>query len=136
MRVESARAAANPPIASSVTVASAPPATITSASPRRIDFAASPRQCVDVVHAVTMARFGPFAPSMIDRLPAIMLMIVPGMKNGEILLGPFLFSSSCMVSIRCSPPMPEPKFTPTCSAFSGVICIPESRHACSPAAMP
>ena len=136
LRVESARAEAKPPIASSVTVASAPPATITSASPRRIDLPASPMQCVEVVHAVTIAMFGPLAPSRIERLPAIMLMIVPGMKNGEMRRGPFFLSSSCIASMSGKPPMPEPKLTPMRSAFSGVTASPESRHACTPAAMP
>ena len=47
-------------------------------------------QCVEVVQAVTIARFGPLAPISIDSSPAIMLMMVPGMKNGEMRRGPFL----------------------------------------------
>ena len=46
-----------------------PPAIMTSASPYRIDFAASPMQWVDVVQAVTMARFGPFAPELDRQQP-------------------------------------------------------------------
>ena len=41
-----------------------------------------------VVHAVTTARFGPVKPYLIETCPEIMLMIVPGTKNGEILRGP------------------------------------------------
>src|SRR6267142_1972752 len=55
-------------------------------------------QCVEVVHAVTMARLGPLAPTSIDSRPAIMLMMVPGMKNGEMRRGPFCLSSSCFTS--------------------------------------
>ena len=93
-------------------------------------------QCVEVVHAVTMARFGPLAPTSIDSRPAIMLMMLPGMKNGEMRRGPFCLSSSCIASISGIPPMPEPKLTPTRSPFSGVTCTPASRQACRPAAMP
>ncbi len=45
-------------------------------------------QCVLVVHAVTTARFGPVKPYLIETCPEIMLMIVPGTKNGEIFRGP------------------------------------------------
>ena len=45
-------------------------------------------QCVEVVHAVTTARFGPVMPYMIETWPEIMLMMVAGTKNGEILRGP------------------------------------------------
>ena len=38
----------------------------------------------DVVQAVTIARFGPVMPYMIDRWPEIMLMMLAGTKNGEI----------------------------------------------------
>ena len=93
-------------------------------------------QCVEVVQAVTIARFGPLVPSMIDRLPAIMLMMVPGMKNGEMRRGPFFSSSSCISSISGRPPMPEPKLMPKRSAVSGVTALPESFQACRPAAMP
>ena len=75
LRVDNARAAAKPPIASGVTHDSAPPATITSASPYSIMRAESPMQWVAVVHAVTMARFGPLKPNMIDKFPAIILII-------------------------------------------------------------
>jgi hypothetical protein len=93
-------------------------------------------QCVEVVQAVTIAKLGPLAPISIDSSPAIMLMMLPGMKNGEMRRGPFLLSSSCIASISGSPPMPEPKLMPTRSALSGVTCSAQSRQACSPAAMP
>jgi hypothetical protein len=71
-------------MATPVVAYSAPPATITSASPYWIMRMARPRLCVAVVHAVTQAMFGPFNPSMIDRLPDAMLMIELGTKNGEM----------------------------------------------------
>src|SRR5260370_805080 len=75
-----------------------------------------PMQGVGGGRAVTMARLGPLAPRSIDSSPAIMLMMVPGMKNGEMRRGPFLSSSSFIDSISGSPPMPEPKLMPTRSA--------------------
>ena len=39
--------------------------------------------CRPVVQAVTIERFGPYSPYMIDSCPEIMLMIEPGTKNGE-----------------------------------------------------
>jgi len=44
------------------------------------------------VHAVHVARFGPRAPNRIETWPAARLMIVAGMKNGEMRRGPFASS--------------------------------------------
>ena len=66
---------------------SPPPATITSASPYWMVRMPRPMACVDVVQAVTTPRFGPLRPYLIDRCPAIMLMIEAGTKNGEIFFG-------------------------------------------------
>src|SRR5690606_29440631 len=78
LRCESARAAQNPPSPRGVIACSAPPAYITSASPYWMSLAARPMQCVDVVQAVTTARFGPFSPYMIEMCPEIMLMMLLG----------------------------------------------------------
>jgi len=75
-------------MASGVTVDSAPPQTMASASPYWIMRMPMPMAWRPVVQAVTTAMFGPFRPNMMDRLPEIMLLIVPGMKNGDILRGP------------------------------------------------
>ncbi len=88
LRVDRAWAEAKPPTASADTVASAPPQTIASASPYSIIRADRPIACRPVVQAVTTAMLGPLRPNMIDRLPEIMLLMVPGMKKGEILRGP------------------------------------------------
>ena len=77
-----------------VIAASAPPATITSASPYSIIRLASPIECVPEVQAVTIDIFGPLRPNAIERLPATMLIMVPGTKNGEIFLGPPVLKSS------------------------------------------
>ena len=60
--VESALQAANPAIPSSQIAASAPPATITSASPCWISRDPSPIACAPVEHAVTTEWFGPLNP--------------------------------------------------------------------------
>src|SRR6267142_925822 len=136
LRVESARADEKPPTVSSVIAASAPTATIASQSPYSIRRPDSPMQCAEVVHAVTIARLGPFSPCMIERFPEIMLMMVLGMKNGEILRGPPFSTSLCVSSIIGSPPMPEPTLTPMRVALASVTSRPESFSACTPAAMP
>ena len=137
LRVDSARAAQKPPMPSGETVDSAPPATITSASPYSMMRTASPIECVPVVHAVTMEMFGPLKPYSIDRLPEIMLMIDPGTKNGDTLRTPAALNSSLVSSISGRPPMPEPMATPTRSGSAAPsLSRPASRTACMPAARP
>ena len=79
MRVDSAFACAKPPIAVGVVPISAPPDKTRSASPYWMQRAARPRACVDVVQAVTTPRFGHRKPKCIDRCPASILMMEPGM---------------------------------------------------------
>ena len=67
----------------SQTVASAPPATITSASPHMISREASPMACTPEAQAVTTAWFGPLKPYLIDRWPEARLISADGMKNGD-----------------------------------------------------
>ncbi len=59
LRVDSARIDANPPMHSGETVASVPPAIITSAPPRAIRWNASPMLCAPVEQADTWLMFGP-----------------------------------------------------------------------------
>ena len=136
LRVDSARMVSKPPIPSGQIVDSEPPAIITSASPYSISRPASPIECSPVVHAVTIARFGPLSPYWIDRLPAIMLMIDPGIRNGETRRGPRLSSSLWLSSIIGRPPMPEPITQPMRSRLASVISMPLSLIACTEAAMP
>ena len=49
---------------------------------------------------------------IIDTKPAIMLIIDPGTKNGEILRRPPCTYARCVSSIIGNPPMPEPMQTP------------------------
>ena len=67
---------------------SAPPTTITSASPCWIMRMPKPMLCVPVVQAVTTAMFGPRKPYLMERLPEIMLMTLDGTKNGDTRPGP------------------------------------------------
>ncbi len=106
--------------------ASAPPVIAASASPYWIMRYASPIACAPVVQAVIVARFGPFAPYLIETWPDVMFAMSPGMKNGENLSGPPSHTRRCWLSISGRPPMPEPMTTATRSAFSGVTLNPES----------
>ena len=86
--MESARIAAKPPTPIGVIAASEPPQIMTSASPREITRNASPTAWAPEEHAVQGAEFGPLAPNRIETCPAARLMMLDGMKNGEILRGP------------------------------------------------
>ncbi len=68
--------------------ASAPPATITSASSHMISRAASPMACAPLEQAVTTAWFGPLKPYLIETWPETRLIKRPGMKNGLTRRGP------------------------------------------------
>ena len=68
--------------------------------------------CVPVVHAVTIDKFGPLNPYLIDKLPEIILIIDAGTKKGEILLDPLLLNISLVFSIFGKPPIPDPIATP------------------------
>src|SRR5215510_1571927 len=88
LRVESARIAAKPPTPIGVTAASEPPQIMMSASPREITRNASPTACAPEEHAVHGAEFGPLAPKRIETCPAAKLIMLDGIKKGEILRGP------------------------------------------------
>ena len=92
--------------------ASAPPATITSASPHWIRRIESPIAWAPVAQAVTTAWFGPLKPYLIDTWPEARLISALGMKNGETLRGPLRCNSTAVSAIALRPPMPEPIRTP------------------------
>ena len=117
-------------------VDSEPPASIASASPRSMIRADSPIECRPVVQADTTAKFGPLKPYMIETLPEIMLMIAPGIRNGEMRRGPRLTASVWLSSIRGKPPMPDPTMHPIRSRLSSLTSIPLSATACTEAATP
>src|SRR5262249_12512134 len=138
LRSDSARAAQKPPKPSGVVAISAPPATITSASPYWMLRMARPTLWLAVVQAVTTEKFGPLRPYMIERLPEIMLMMLDGTKNGDTRLGELLFSrmAAWAFSMLVRPPMPEPTATPMRAALASVTWMPESLKAWTEAAMP
>ena len=103
-----------------VIAASDPPASITSAWPRRMISVASPIACALEAHAETWPMFGPLAPYFIAISPAAMSTIIIGIMNGETFRGSFACESTLSTSVP-TPPMPEPNATPIVGACSGVI---------------
>ncbi len=73
---------------------------------------------------------------MIETVPAIMLMMEPGTKNGETRRGPRFIISLWLSSIIGSPPMPEPMTQPMRSRLASVTSMPLSRSASAAAATP
>ena len=73
-----------PPRPSGVVAYSEPPASITSASPCSMVLADKPIQWVEVAHAVTTERLGPVIFCKILALPETMLIMLPGIKKGDI----------------------------------------------------
>ena len=90
MVVDSAVSAVKPAIPVGHTLASVPPATITSASPYWIARNASPIQWVPEAQAVTTFVHFPFSPSWIEIFPAAILEIISGTISGFTLFGPLV----------------------------------------------
>ena len=88
LRVESARRAANADMPTSLTAASAPPANIAVASPRRMMLKASPRALLPAAQAVQVALTGPLRPRRMELQAEAMLGIIMGMKKGLTRVGP------------------------------------------------
>ena len=99
---------------------SAPPATITSASPRAISRAASPMAWAPVAQAVTTEWFGPFSPWRIEIWPDARLISDIGMKKGLTRRGPCSFRTMAVSAMGPRPPMPEPTMTPVRSLSSSL----------------
>ena len=78
LRVDIAFIVQKPPTDVGVVPCSAPPATITSASPYWIMRIAMPIEWFDVAQAETAEKFGPFRPFRMLSCPGSMLMIVLG----------------------------------------------------------
>ena len=81
--------AAKPPTVAPYTEASQPPATMTSASPRRMISLASPRACPDEAQALVVEKLGPSAPKTMAATPEGMLAMAMGMKKGLSRARPF-----------------------------------------------
>ena len=119
----------NPAIPIGQTAASVPPATITSARPRRIISSASPIESVPVAQAETVEKLGPFAPIIIETCPEAMSPSIIGTRNGLTRFGPLLSMISCCSVIVMIPPTPLPIRTPTRAASSAAISMPASSSA-------
>src|SRR2546426_1280271 len=129
LRVDIAFIEQKPAMVSGTTMASAPPAIITSASPRGIGRRASPSAWLPVARAGTTAEVGPLAPKRIETSPDAMLTMSIGMKNGETRSGPFSMSILCASRSEEMPPMPEPMSTPKRVPSSLAGSRPESSTA-------
>src|SRR5439155_267006 len=71
-------------------------------------------QCVEVVHAVTMARFGPLAPTSIDSRPAIWLESRDASKRVMRVMPDFparALSQACWTVLPIGQTMPSPVTT-------------------------
>ncbi len=138
-RVDKALAAQKPAMDIGVTAASAPPAIITSASPRRINPRASPMELVPEAHAVTVHPLGPCTPNRIDTCPEAMLAIIMGIKKGLTPATPRLSKTLCCCSRVSMPPIPDPTHTPTrcrstiekSSAASRTACLAAAQAYCT-----
>src|SRR4029450_12537415 len=108
LRVDIAFMEQKPAIVSGMTMASDPPAIITSASPRWMILKESPIAWLPVAHAVTTEEFGPLAPKRIDTRPDAMFTMSIGMKKGETRSGPFSRRFRCDSRRVGMPPMPGP----------------------------
>ena len=95
-----------------VMLASAPPANMTSAWPRRMISVASPRAWLPEAQAVETQDSGPFSPSSIDTWAAAMLAITQGMKSGDTRSTPRSSARSVWEPKLSRPPMPLPTSAP------------------------
>src|SRR6056297_3143810 len=75
------------------TAASTPPVMATSHFPVSMSMAPVINEWRDEAHALTGAKFGPFNPYSMAITPAIILVIIIGIRKGLTYLGPFLYNS-------------------------------------------
>ena len=68
----------------------------------------SPMEWALLVQAVAVAELGPLAPVRMETYPAARLMMVAGMKKGEMRVGPFSRRILCSRSMTSNPPIPLP----------------------------
>src|SRR5262249_61655525 len=92
--VDSALQALKPAMPRRQIAASAPPATMTSASSSWMRRAASPNAWAPVAQAVTTEWLGPLEPYLIETWPEARLVSAGGMKNGLTRRGPRSFRMS------------------------------------------
>ena len=121
LRVESAFIDEKPPTTASWIAASVPPASMMSASPRRMVSHDSPIAWAPVAQADTVAKFGPSIPNAIATWPEPTFAMPIGMKNGEIRSGPRSAMSRTLSNSVATPPSPEPRMQPVRSASAPSI---------------
>jgi len=131
LRVERAVITFMPAIAIEVIAASAAPASITSAAPRRIISAASPMAFVPEAQAVARDMFGPRAPTRMAMLPAAPSEIIIGMRKGLTRSGPRWRRISYCSTRVVMPPMPEPIKIPTRLRLTSSMIKPDCARASS-----
>ena len=112
LRVESAFIDANAERVSGVIAASAPPATMTSQSPRWMICIAMPMAWPLDAQADATEVLGPRRLNWIETLPAAALTMSRGTTNGLTRRGPVWSSLVWPSSIVSTPPMPEPMIVP------------------------
>ena len=95
-----------------VSAASLPPVSITSASPYWMARSALPIELEALAQAVAAAMLTPLAPNIVETCPLAVFSKSFGMKKGETLSIPFVWSRSCWASNSLRPPIPEPIATP------------------------
>ncbi len=98
--------------------ASAPPATTTSAIPRRIHSAPSPMALAEAEHAVTTHDTGPNRLCSIEASPAAMLGMIRGTPVGLTRSGPRSIRVVISSMNEPIPPNPAPTMTPARAAAS------------------
>ena len=116
-----------------VIAASLPPASMTSARPRRIASSPSPIAIVEAAQAVHWEESGPFVPSSIETRLAPMFGMIAVIENGLPRAGPRSLRVSHASSNDVTPPIAVAKETPTRS-HSGSMSSPASACACRAAA--
>ena len=115
---------------------SAPPASITSASPRWIMWKAAPPACEPVAQAVAVAMFTPCRLKRMLVWPAQAFTMSRGTTKGLTLRGPPSISRAWFASIVSMPPMPLPIATPRRSKSPALKSMPQSRAASTAAPRP
>src|SRR5574341_460555 len=114
--------------AMSTNAASAPPATMASASPSWIARKARPIAWLDAAQAVVVQKFGPRRPSAMAMCPAAAFGMSWGTVKGETRLGPLVCSTLSLASRELIPPMPVANSTPV-SSLSTLPSMPASCQA-------
>ena len=105
--------ALKPAIPTRVIGASLPPASMTSARPRRIASRPSPIAIVEAAQAVHWEESGPFVPSSIETRAAPMFGMIAGIEKGLTRSGPRSISVSQASSNDLRPPIAVATETPT-----------------------